>query len=399
MSKNVQSAESEAKGLHSFLSQSLFSSRFKNYFYGFFGQLFKVNYNRKTKPNVQLTYEIFVNVIFTLQVISLAWYPNMKVNDWNLYKLLWQLMGWASYDRICANFGIMNFCFHGTISLIGMCAVSFTIFGFFIYIEKDPPAYIAILPRKIATLLTKFCLIPSTLILLLVAKYSIINAQTIDEYGSLSSSMLDYGFQGFLAAALGLIILLSINIYSEYFTCDIQHSHPEKNIKSRSSSLLDLQIRMFYIVTCVSFTVFVEETIFLHQSVLFLYSLFVVYKSLTTLQYFNAIENIIIICKLSMICTTLLFFILGEILNSATIIIVFTIFLQPVIFLLTIKLVRRNYKNLGDNIDIPNNQFEFEKKFRNLLIDEENEDKYQVLDLFKIYWKANRFQKDKLFVI
>ncbi|CAG9317138.1 unnamed protein product [Blepharisma stoltei] len=399
MPNNSQSKKNEVKDFQSFFARSLFSSSFKNYFYGFFGQLFKVGYNRKTKKNTQLGYEIFINTVFALQVVSLAWYPNMNVNNWTSYKILWQLMGWASYDSICANFGIMNFCFYGTISLLGICLISFTIFGFYIYINKDPPVYISFWPRKIAKLLTTFCLIPSTLILLVVAKYSLIDAEKIDEYGGLPSSMLDFNLPGFFVSVLGIVVLFSINIYSEYFSCDIKHFQPKKNIKSRSCSLLDFQIRLFYILTCVSFVVFVNQAVLIHQSVLLSYSLFIGYKSFYVLQYFNILENIIIACKLSMICSTLLFFILGELLDSASIIIALTIFLQPALFLLVIKLVRRNYARLKNNAASLNNQFEFEKKFRHLLIDEDYENKFGVLDLFKTYWKRHNFYKDKLFAI
>ncbi|CAG9317069.1 unnamed protein product [Blepharisma stoltei] len=399
MSKILKSNENEAKDLHKFLSQSLFSSRFKNYFYSFFGQLFKVHYNRNTRPSLQLSCEIFINAVYTLQVISLAWHPNMWVKGWSSYNLIWYLIGWASYDSICVGFDIMNFCFYGTISLISMCLVSFTVFGIFIYLKKNPPAYISFWTRKIAVLLTTYSLIPSTLILLVVAKYSIIDARTVDEYGGLTASTLNFGLLGVFSAVFGLVVLISINFYLEYFSCDINHSNPEKNIKSRSHSLLDLQIRLFYFLSCVSFVLFINEIVYIHQSFLFCYSIFVCYKSLTVLQYFNVLENIIVACKLSMISSTLSFFIFGELLNSATIIIVFAVFLQPAIFLITIKLVKRNYKKLGNNIGKPSNQFEFERKFRHLLTDKDCEDKFMVLNLFKNYWNANQFRKDKIFVI
>ncbi|CAG9317137.1 unnamed protein product [Blepharisma stoltei] len=399
MPKTFRPIENDVKDLHTFLSQSLFSSKFKNYFYGFFCQLFKVKYNRKIKPSVQFSYEILTNFVFTLQVISLAWYPNMSVSGWSSYIFIWQLMGWASYDSVCANLGIMDYCFYGTVSLLGMCLVSFSVFGFYIYIKKDPPIYISIWPRKIATLLTTVCLIPSTMILLMIGKYSIISTKTIEEYDGLTSSILDFGFQGAFLSIIGLAVLISINLYCEYFSCDIQHSHPEKNLKSRSYSLIDVQKRLFYILTCISFVTFVNAKAIIHQSILFCFSLSLSYKSITVLHYFNELENIIETCKQSVISFTILFFIFGELLDSASIVIVFTIFLQPIIFLLTMRLVRRNYAKLKDSKECPKNQFEFERKFRHLLTDKDNEDKFWILDLFKTFWKANKFQKDKLFVI
>ncbi|CAG9317070.1 unnamed protein product [Blepharisma stoltei] len=399
MSETFRPIDNEIKDLHTFLSQSLFSSKFKNYFYGFFCQLFKVKYNRKTKPSAQLSYEILINVVFTLQITSLAWYPNMNVSGWSSYIFLWKLFGWASYDSICANLGVMDFCFYGTVSLLAMCLVSFTVFGFFIYIKKDPPIYISIWPRKIAMLLTTVCLVPSAMILLMIGKYSIISANMIEEYDGLSSSILDFGFQGIFLSLIGLAVLISINLYCEYFSCDIQHSHPEKNLKSRSCSLIDMQKRLFYILACISFSTFVNSEAIYHQSILFSFSLFLSYKSITILQYFNELENIIEACKLSVISFTMLFFIFGELLDSASIVIVFTIFLQPIIFLLIMRLARRNYTKLKDSKECPKNQFEFERKFRHLLTDKDHEDKFWILDLFKTFWKANKFQKDKLFVI
>ncbi|CAG9317060.1 unnamed protein product [Blepharisma stoltei] len=399
MANDLKSFQKECKDLHVFLSQSLFSSKFKNYFYGVFCQLFKVKYNRKTRPNIQLTYEVLINATFTLQIISLAWYPKMKVHGWSSYKTFWKIIGWTSYDSICANLGIMNFCFFGTISLIGMCLVSFTVFGFYIYIKKDPPIYISIFPKKIAMLLTTVCLIPSTMILLMITKYSMLDTQEIEEYDGLSSSILDFGTIGIILSILCLLILVPINVCSEYFSCDIQHSHSEKNLKSRSFSLLDLQKRIFYTFTCVLFVSFGDSNVIVHQAILLSYALFLSYKSVTVLQYFNIFENIIEACKMGSISTMILVFIFGEILDDALIIVVFTLCLQPIVFLLMARLVRRNYTRLKDSTDYPSNQYEFERKFRHLLIDKDYEDKLWVLDLFKVYWKANQFQKDKLFVI
>ncbi|CAG9317126.1 unnamed protein product [Blepharisma stoltei] len=401
MSRDLDTATKENSDFHVFLSQSLFSNRIKEYLYGFFGQLFKTKYSHKVKFRIQLVYELLINFTFILQLSPLWWSPSMKASGWSSYRGFWQGIAFVSYDEVCAYFSIMNFCLYGTIFLIGSCIGSFLIFGFYIYFGKEIPLILSILPRKIAVLLTTVCIIPSTMIFVMMIKYSIVKYEKIQEYaGEMSSSVYNYGVWGVFLGLFCLWALIFVNIFSESFSCDMKHSHSQKNLKARSCASFDLQRRGFYMIMCILYVSFGNsDHAFAYQIVLLMGSLYLFTICVKSAQYFNVIENSIQACNLAVISSTLLFFIFAQILDNALIIMLFTFCILPIVVYLTTIMVNKKYQNLRKNPNIPINQYEFERKFRHLLSGEKATNKTKILNLFLKFWKESQFIKDKLFVI
>ncbi|CAG9317058.1 unnamed protein product [Blepharisma stoltei] len=397
---NEDSISKEIKGNDEFFSQNLFSNKFKNYFFGFFGKVFKPKYSRKTKVRVQIFNEIFINLILVLQLASIAWHPKLTISGWSSYMPIWQYIGYISYDQICARTYSMTFCFYGTLSLVGICFLTFMVFGISFYLKKEIPSLFVILTRKIALSLTTICLVPSVMMFLLVIKYSTINRSTIIEYeGSIKASELDYGALGFVLGASCLLSIVFINFSSENFTSDINHSHHRVNIKARSTVKLDVQRRLFYILICVSYVIFGDYNVDFHQIMVFLYSFYLGLQGILCLDYFNQIANSIQAWKMMTLSVLSLIFIFGRIMDSALIIVIFNIFLQPMVLFAVLWFVNKKTKNLQKITSFPHNQFEFERKYRHLLTNENLAEKLETLELFKIFSKLHHFQKDKLFVI
>ncbi|CAG9320301.1 unnamed protein product [Blepharisma stoltei] len=383
-----------------FLSQTLFSNKFKSYFFGFFGHLFKMKYSRKTKFQVQVVYEITLSIIVVLQLTSLTWHPKMNITNWESYMDFWQYIGFLSYDEICAEAHSMNFCFYGTLSLIGICYVTFAIFGVSIYADKEISARFTVVTRKIALLLTTVCFIPSTMIFLLVIKYSIVNTNDITEYsGSTKASELNYGPAGFIFGIVFLFSLVFINLSCESFCCDVKHSHQKYNIKSRSSVNLDLHRRIFYVFMCISYIIFAGYNIYIHQVIVSVYSFYLALQGILSLNYYNSIQNSIAAWKIASVMTSAIIFLFGQIIDNPAVIILFNIFAQPLVLLIVIRLVQLYTKHLPNFASNPKNQFEFERKYRHLLTNENLAEKSKVLTHFKNFAKLSTFEKNKLFVI
>ncbi|CAG9317114.1 unnamed protein product [Blepharisma stoltei] len=392
--------EKENNDFHEFLSHSVFTNKWKEYIYGFLGQIFKEKYNHKTKWQAQLFFEILVNLILTLQLTALTWFPNMNPSGWDSFVGFWQGIAFASYDEFCVDYAVMDFCFFGTVSLIGACLASFSVFGLYIYLGKDIPAIVSILPRKIAMLLTSICIIPSTLILLLIIKYSSIDETIIEEYSdSVSSKICNYGSAGIVAAVLCLLILIFINYFSECFCCDMKHSHSKTNIKARSCAENDLNRRWYYILACILYFTFSGNYTIYYQIIGFCYTSYLYYRCIISAQYYNPIENSIQGFKMGTIASTYLIFLFGQILDDALTVVVFMIFMQPALMFITVKIVYKVYGNLKNSCEFPKNQFEFERKYRHLLTDPDLDNKNEVICLFKGFWKPGSFYKNKLFVI
>ncbi|CAG9317120.1 unnamed protein product [Blepharisma stoltei] len=384
-----------------FLTQSLFSSKIKTYFYGFLGSLFKIKYHIKTKPRVQMLYEVIINSVMTLQLTTLVWYPDLGIEGWASYKIFWKWLGIVSYDQVCASWNIMGFCFYGTLVLLAICIGSFWIFGTYIYFKKEPPVFLAGFPQKIAFFLTSVCLIPSTMISLMVLRYSFIPKEGVEEYDGFSSGgTINFGIPGAIFSIICIISLVVISVFSELFTCDIKHSHSNTNLKARSSAALDFQRRWFYVFMCFAYTIFSDSNIIIHHIISAMYSIYLFIKSIVVLQYYNVFENSIQACEQASISMTLLIFIFGQIMDNAMITVFFTLFLQPLVLFFTFTITKKNYQNLPE-IGTTNirNQFDFERKFRHLLIDNSQENKEKVLNLFKEYWNLSLVLKDKIFII
>ncbi|CAG9317125.1 unnamed protein product [Blepharisma stoltei] len=151
--------------------------------------------------------------------------------------------------------------------------------------------------------------------------------------------------------------------------------------------------------TCFTYICFGDSYVLIHQTILAEWSLYMFIKSVIILQYFNPIENSIFACEFASVTVTILVFVFGQIMDNAIITVVFTIFLQPIIIIFTILITRKIYYKLPNTTKTIKSQLDFERKFRDLLTDKNQENKAKVLNLFKKYWNLSLFQKDRLFVI
>ncbi|CAG9317097.1 unnamed protein product [Blepharisma stoltei] len=400
MNTDLDNEQKESTDFHEFTSHAIFSNPIKEYLYGFFGHIFKTKYSTHTRLRNQLFYEIIINVIFTLQLSTLSWHPSLTPSDWDSYKSFWKSFSLISYDEACASFEIADFCFYGTISLIGACLWSFAVFGIFMYIEKDVPMILAALPRKIALLLTSICIIPTTMILAMIIKYSFSNKTVIEEYsGNFSSETFNYGVLGVIIGICCLLALIFINLFCEAFSCDMRHSNFKKNLKARSCAEYDLTRRWFYMTICMLYVYIGNNYAWVFQIIFFLFSLFLCVRSIQFLQYFNPIENCIHVCKMASVSCTLLILMFGELADNSLIIVWLHLFLLPFIIYFAIWVIWKNYEKMPSSETSILTQFDFERKYRNLLVDENLENKEQVIELFKAFWGLPGFNKDKLFVI
>ncbi|CAG9320302.1 unnamed protein product [Blepharisma stoltei] len=209
-------AEKRSYEFRGLLKGMNFATRLNHCILNFFGKIFRIKYNRKTSIKTQMAYEITINIIIVLQLSSLVWYPDLKISDWSSYQPIWLFLSYSSYDSICAQSYIMNFCFYGTSSLFGLCLAFLAIFRIFLKIEKPIPIFLIIIFEKFIWIMMTLCFIPNVMILLMTLKYSIIASETIEEYsGDIKSDSLNYGLVGIFIVISCFCILAPITIYSE----------------------------------------------------------------------------------------------------------------------------------------------------------------------------------------
>ncbi|CAG9317113.1 unnamed protein product [Blepharisma stoltei] len=379
------------------LSKYFFTS--KNYFFGFFGQIFEAEYSDKLSFKQQLKYEIVANIVTTLQATSIIWYPNLEISEWSSYKEFWKMIGIINYDHACALFKMLEICYYGTIFLIGICCISFGIFLACFYLRKDPSNVLVLFISKIVKMLSTLFLIPSIMIFLIVLKYSIFSSNSVDELDDIGTNDVNFGIIGIIISAFCLLILVFLMVLYEIFSCDINHSNYNKNIKARACATLDLQRQLFFIFMCISYVCFGKNLAIYHQIICCIYTFLLGIKATRFYPYFNYIENAIQACKMWSITLTLLIFIFGNLLDNSLIIFVFSLILQPILLLFLINFTSKRYKTHGNDLNDPENQFDFERKYRTSLTNPNPDEKYQILKLFSKHQKLIYFNRDKLFVI
>ncbi|CAG9320308.1 unnamed protein product [Blepharisma stoltei] len=383
-----------------YLNHTPIGRKLKNFMFSIFEKVFRIKYHKSTYFKTQIIYEIVANVIIALQVNCLVWYPNLNISNWSSYRGIWTTLSYTSYDNICASFYIMNFCFYGTSSLVGLCLVFFAAFGIFLKINKPIPVLLVMVFEKFMWILNTICFIPSVMILLMTFKYSIITSKTIEEYsGEVNSDSLDYGPAGIIIVICCFCILAPIIIFSEIFSCDIKHVNSNRNIKARACAELDLEKKIFYVVMCIFYITFGNPNVIILQILGSIYSLYLMIKSVLYLPYYNIFENCIESCKIAAISLSQFIFLFGRLIDNATVIVNFNMFLQPLALYLICRFTIWRYLKLKESVEIPKNQYDFELKFRHLLTNPNLEDNKRLLKLFKKFSELSHFQKNKLFSI
>ncbi|CAG9317096.1 unnamed protein product [Blepharisma stoltei] len=400
MSNDFDNEQKESTNFNEFTSQAIFSNPIKEYLYGFFGHIFETKYNTHIRLRIQIFYELIINIIFILQLSTLSWHPSLETSGWNSYVGFWKSFSFISYDEVCESFELTEFCFYGTVSLIGTYLIFFIVFGIFMYLEKEVPRIFVFFSRKIASLLTSVCVIPSTMILSVVIKYSLMKKEIIEEYSrTASSEIYNFGVLGILIGIFCLLVLIFINWFCEAFSCDMRHSNFKKNIKARSCSKLDLKKRWFNIMICILYVYIGNWNAWIYQIIFFFFCFYLCLRSIQLLQYFNIIENCIHACKMASVSCTLVILLFGELVDNALIIVLLHLFVLPFAICLTYKIIQRKYEKMPDIEKPILTQFDFEQKYRSILTNSKYENKNQVIEIFKALWQLPGFHKDKLFVI
>ncbi|CAG9317504.1 unnamed protein product [Blepharisma stoltei] len=355
--------------------------------------------SRDSLPTLKITsqklLEVLSSFIIALQLISLNWKIHPEIDDFDSYKNYWKFLGYASFDNICADSDFLLGCYFGSLLLIFITAVLVSIIYSLKLMNKRVSSVLKFMARNCIKFVSIIGLIPIITIFTLTIKYSLNNGNQVYEYRYCNSCNLNRSPEEILASIVCLCIVILFSVTYQIFSAELRHTSKQENIKAKAHSLLDIEMVIFSLVSTFSFTYLNTYSTFYYKYVLLLFPIRLVWKFFYLIPYYNSIANEIYITKNAMIGTATAIFLFGIAISNAGAIFLLFLICIPITVALLLDRFKNVFSKLGKNNSIPQNQYEFELKFRNLL----SEQKEIIMHDFKEVKSFYRFIHDKLIVI
>ncbi|CAG9316149.1 unnamed protein product [Blepharisma stoltei] len=365
----------------------------------FLSKSFRRKYSSKFNLTSQLTSEIIVNTVITFQMISIFWYHNMPIHNWNTWITPWNYLRFVNIDNFCAYFGIIDICFVGFSSIIGVCTAAFIFCGIFYWYSKKSFSFITRIAFKVAIVLSNIGFIPIQTLFWTIFKYSTFKITKVQEYTDCDYNRLDLGIHGSLLSILFSVLLFVLAIIVELFSANVSHTFLKRNIMSRANSNMDLLMVFLSEAQVICYVFLNGEDVANYQLIFCLITLILCYKWIEAVPYYNPYENIIKICRVSCIWFVLTIFLFGYIMDNAAIITVLSIVLSPLFIIIVGIRIYNNCDLLSPRKISFKSQTKFEQTVRHLLTSDSHENKILVINLFSDCYKKPMLQKNKLLVI
>jgi hypothetical protein len=342
--------------------------------YRILSKLFYKENSAKSLNSLDKTLFALAHLQILLQNVKFLWSPALPINYWNSYLKFWVVLAYPSIDEVAA---AINSSF--VLLLIAISALTTIIFVVILHsllsiYKKDTPMLFIKFARILIILVCDVYFIPCTIVLVILFKYSSINTNFIEEYANNPSSdpfQLGIFGQGLSLVFLGFILIISL--INECCKFEIRHSLTDKIIEAKSFTYLGVYIKIVYFINSVLFCS-VKVDFFFYYLVSIAIAHWVIWclHIYKLIYYSNFVNFIKVTLHFEILCVAL-FFIIGSLLNNATVIIVLGVFMQPFIVIISKKIIEyriSKIRNLKEEIKSSFHIFEFSA--RKMLLSPEN---------------------------
>ncbi|CAG9327539.1 unnamed protein product [Blepharisma stoltei] len=365
------------------------------------GSWFFLKYDLSTKTSTQYMIEIISNIISFSQMVTILWYPEMEIKNWNSYFGWWKVLGYFSFDTIFAALNVYQIAFYAFISQILLYTSAIIVFSFFnsLFNQSNWKLFKLFLtfPTHILDIISTIGFIPTNLILIVTIKYSLFSHSNIDEYKNLTQKDVDVGAVGIFLGIFSLIQLFCLCVFRELFTADVRHSFAWNNIKSRSNSSFNVLLMIYK-----------QLFIFMHVSMsskkVWYYAIIMTFSGILALKvwksepYYNLITNVIQVSMMLGVMGISFNFLVGIWMDNSGIIALLSICVVPlalgIIFYWMHKFsLKQSYK--GTYLD----EYTFELRLRKQLTSKNFKNFLQIYNKFSEIHKISQISKDKLLVV
>ncbi|CAG9336105.1 unnamed protein product [Blepharisma stoltei] len=341
-------------------------------------------------------------MIWCLQIISLLWLPDMSISNWNKNMIIWKIIGYLKFDNVCSELGIISECL--VLSVLFTCT-SFLIFiSFFtaIYNSYSIPILILNTFRYLFSLWITFFFIPSIQLFTIFLKYNFFPQDKIAEYqnhNDFSEFEISLLFQ--IGIIFSIIFALVLILLNTQFSGDIRHSLHKLVIVAKAHSQVDTHIAIFTYLLPVFYAILAKNFIIYLQILAIIFSAILIRETMVIRPYFSFYYTSIAILRLFFISFVSLIFILGRLMDNSLVISILAIILGPLLSIFIVLFTKKSKiaKNIPEDIQNINSEYELEKYLRHALCSNDFENKDKIIQIFENFFIDKRLNCSKLLSI
>lgn len=290
----------------------------------------------KAPSRISKSIFLISHAMIGIQRIRLIWRADFSVSKWPQYEDYWHYLVYLSPDQLFSVFGGLFEYFLVSSSLLGAIILLFASFIILLHLKKIPNQVHKKALKFLLELQADFLFIPSILIYCLLIKYSFLTStQIINETLAQNSSLtLSIGPVGVITGILNILLTIVLSLAKEGFCYDIQHESGNKSLTAKALPTTEIHNRLIT-VSIIGLYVFISEKSYYFY--LLISEIGYAYLTLIYVLYLPYYLNFTNMCKalvqFEAFCVTG-FFIIGLALNNATVILLLSTFMQPLIVII-----------------------------------------------------------------
>ncbi|OMJ94333.1 hypothetical protein SteCoe_2534 [Stentor coeruleus] len=304
--------------------------------YDMLTQIFYEESMNSSSSRKQHVWIVVMGVQLLAQNINFMWNPYLDMDNWKTYINFWEVLNYPCIDSLAASYGLLNILMYFIIALIGASTNIIIIILLAYASNKKIPSILFKILRGCLKFTCELYFIPTSIILILLFKYSTVKIDEIQEYANLpNSEIMNFGVLGQAFSILILLIHIVLSILYEGCAFEIRHSLKEKNLSAKSSPSIEILIKIIYFINCIFFTNIQLSNYMTYMVILSMTYAYCTYKYIYYLPFYSAFMNYIkILIHFEAFCVSV-FFVLGSFIGNSTIVFVLTVFMQPLIVFLS----------------------------------------------------------------
>ncbi|OMJ87905.1 hypothetical protein SteCoe_10318 [Stentor coeruleus] len=238
------------------------------------------------------------------------------------------------------------------------------------YLKRPKNQFFKKVLQNLLNLQTGLFYIPSLLSYSLVLKYSYNNKteKILECIGSVSSENILLGYTGFIFSFIYIILLITLGYFKEGFAYEIRHSAGRNNLEAKAFPISEIQGKLNTTLMVILYVFLSGNTYTFYLVLIGISQMYITWVYVWFLPFYSDFTNFAYACCEFEATCFIGFFAIGLGLDNATIVIVMSIIMQPLIVLIVIGSIEyRKSKILLEKIN-ENNVRNFELMCRKKLL-------------------------------
>ncbi|OMJ72962.1 hypothetical protein SteCoe_28470 [Stentor coeruleus] len=284
-------------------------------------------------------FSLLVTHILTLaQKLRLLWRADFSITHWKYYENYWIYLSYLSPDQLSAKLNTLYNFYIFCLSLQS-CTILFLVL-FFIrkYLKSHKNQLFKRVLRNLLSLQTGLLYIPSLFSYSLVLKYSYNNKTEAisDCIGNISSKDILLGYTGFIISFLSIISLITIGYFKEGISYEIRHNAAGYDLQAKAFPITEIQGKFFSTLMVILYVFLSESSYTFYLILIGIGQVYMAGVYIWYLPFYSDFTNFVFTCHEFEAVCFISFFAIGIGLDNATVVIVMSIIMQPLIVIIAI---------------------------------------------------------------